>query len=78
MNIKVELLKNYITDFINDRLDNFDIDASEIANSTAIRALAEIQNVIKNENYSDFEMVEEIVLIFEKYNIDTGNRHDFI
>ncbi len=78
MNIKLELLKNHIADYINDRLDNFDIDASEIANSTAIKALAEIQNVIMYENYSDFEMVEEIVCIFEKYKLDFGSCHDFL
>ncbi len=77
MNIKLELLKNHIADYINDRLDNFDIDASEIANSTAIKALAEIQNVIMDERFSDFEMVEEIVLIFEKYKLDFGACHDF-
>ena len=39
--------------------------------------LYEIQNVIKNEDYSDFEAIEQIVCIFEKYNIDFGVRHDF-
>ena len=78
MNIKLELLKNHIADYINDRLDNFDIDASEIANTTAIRALGEIQKVIMTEQFSDFEMVEEIVCIFEKYKIDAGDCHDFL
>ncbi len=26
---------------------------------------------------NDFDVVEEIVFIFEKYNIDAGGRHDF-
>ena len=26
---------------------------------------------------NDFDVVEEIVCIFEKYNIDAGGRHDF-
>ena len=39
--------------------------------------LSEIQKVIKNEAYSDFEAIEEIVCIFEKYDIDFGNCHDF-
>ena len=78
MNIKLELLKNHITDYINYRLEDFDIDASEIANTTAIRALGEIQKVIMTEQFSDFEMVEEIVCIFEKYKIDAGDCHDFL
>ncbi len=76
MNIKVELLKNYIIDFIKFRMQDFNIDASRIADTTATRMLGEIQDVIKNENFSDFDVVEEIVCIFEKYNIDAGYRHD--
>lgn len=77
MNIKVELLKNYISDFINFKLEDFEIDASHIADSTAIKALTEIQRVITDESFSDFEAIEEIVCIFQKYKIDTGFRHDF-
>lgn len=77
MNIKVELLKNYITDFVKFRIQDFDIDASQIADTTATQVLTEIQSVVKNVDYSDFEAMEEIVCIFEKYNIDFGLRHDF-
>ncbi len=77
MRIKVELLKGYIHDFINSNIEDFEIDEEKIADTTAIRMLAEIQKVIKKESYSDFEAVEEIVCIFEKYNIDFGFRHDF-
>ena len=77
MNIKVELLKNYITDFIKFKIEDFEINASEIADTTATQMLYEIQTVIKNEDYSDFEAIEQIVCIFEKYNIDFGVRHDF-
>jgi len=77
MNIKLELLKSYIKDYINNNLQDFEIDASEIADSKAINILAEIQNIIRNENYSDFDVVEKIVCIFEKYGIDAGFRHDF-
>ncbi len=77
MNIKVELLKNYISDFINFKIEDFEIDASQIVDTTAIQMLSEIQKVIKNDDYSDFEAIEEIVYIFEKYNIDFGTCHDF-
>lgn len=79
MNIKLELLKTYISDVINDRLTDFiEIDADKISDSVAINILSEIQKIIANEDYSDFEVVEEIVLIFEKYKIDFGSRHDFV
>ena len=77
MNIKLELLRNHISDYINCKIEDFEIDASQIADSTAIEILSEIQKVIKDENYSDFNAIEEIVCIFEKYNIDIGYRHDF-
>ncbi len=77
MNIKIELLKGYISDFINGHLEDFEIDASKIADSTAIQMLREIQKVIRDENYSDFYAIEKIVSIFEKYDIDAGFRHDF-
>ena len=77
MHIKLELLKNHISDLINSQIENFEIDASQIADSVAIEILSEIQKVIQNEDYSDFDAIEEIVCIFEKYNIDSGSRHDF-
>lgn len=77
MNIKTELLKNHITDYINNSIRDFEIDADEITDTIAIRMLAEIQHIIKNDAYSDFETIEEIMRVFEKYNIDFGSRHDF-
>ena len=77
MKIKVELLKTHISDFINSRIEDFEIDADDIANTVAIKILAEIQEIIKNDCYSDFELIEEIVCVFEKYKIDFGNCHDF-
>ena len=77
MKIKAELLKTYISDFINSRIEDFEIDADDIANTVAIKILAEIQEIIKNDSYSDFERIEEIVCVFEKYKIDFGNCLDF-
>ncbi len=77
MNIKLELLKEEIADYVISRMEGLDIDADKIADTTAINALSEIQNVIQNDNISDFEAVEQIVCIFEKYNICAGARHDF-
>lgn len=59
------------------QITDFDIDADEIADTTAIKALSEIQQVLYADELDDFEMVEEIVLIFEKYNLDAGSCHDF-
>lgn len=77
MNIKLELLKGHIQDYINSNLNNFNIDADKIADTVAINMLSEIQEIIKNEEYTDFDAVEEIMCVFEKYNVDFGSRHDF-
>ncbi len=77
MKIKVELLKSYIEDYINLRIEDFDIDADKIADSTAITMLAEIQKIIKNDEYTDFDAIEEIVCLFEEYDISASPRHDF-
>ena len=77
MNIKLELLRSYIADFVNNKIEDFVIDATKIADTTAIQILSEIQKVIQDENQSDFDAIEKIVCIFEKYKIDAGFRHDF-
>ncbi len=77
MKIKTELLKGFIMDFIDNRIDDFEIDADLITNTVAINVLAEIQEVIKDENYSDFDAIERIIEIFEENKIDFGVRHDF-
>ena len=40
--------------------------------------MAKVQAVLKNDRLDDFEMIEEIVKIFEKYVIDTGACHYFL
>ncbi len=77
MNIKTELLKSFIMDFIDNRIDDFEIDADLITNTVAINVLAEIQKVIKDEKYSDFDAIERIIEIFKENRIDCGVRHYF-
>ncbi len=77
MNIKLELLKDHITNYICSQLKDFDIDANEIVNTNAICILSEIQKILSNQEYNDFEVVEEIVSLFERNGIYCGGRHDF-
>ena len=76
-NIKVELLKRHISDMIINNITEFEIDENKIADTVAIKMLSEIQEIIQNDSYSDFDMVEKIVCIFGKYKIDAGTCHDF-
>ena len=77
MDIKIELIQNFVTDLIKTVLEDTNFQASEIADTTAISALSEIKAIISDENLSDFDAVEEIVCVLESYGIDVGSRHDF-
>ena len=76
MNIKLELLKSSIHDIIDSRLTDIVINADEIADTTAIKALSEIQSILASD-LDDFEIVEKIVCVFGKYNLNAGGCHDF-
>ena len=77
MKIKTELLRKTIAEIVCQNMDDWlEIDANNIANTRAIEMIGEIQEVIKSE-MDDFEVVEEIVCIFEKNEISAGSRHDF-
>ena len=76
MKIKTELLKAYIADIINERIDDFEIDADKIADTVAIKMLEEIYEIIKDDSISDFDAIERIIEIFEENKIDYGVRHN--
>lgn len=44
--------------------------------SEAVSILSEIQRILMDEA-DDFEKVENIVLLFERYGLDCGGCHDF-
>ena len=78
MKIKTELIKGYIADIVCSQMVDFEIDEEKIADTQAIKALGEIQKVLMRDNeLDDFLIVEEIVNIFSKYEIDFGACHDF-
>ena len=77
MNLKLELLQDEICEAIRYRLSDMEIDADKIADTTAIKVLSEIKDIIQDDTKSDFDMVEEIVCVFEKYHISAGVTHDF-
>ena len=77
MEVHLELFAGVVSDAINQAIKHVHIDTNDI-NVVAISILQEIRAVIQDEEIEDdFFVVEKIVEIFEKYNIDTGWRHDF-
>ena len=77
MDIKLELLQNYIYDYLKDLFETNTIDTSKLIDTSAVMALDKIKEVIQNDDLSDFDAIENIVLILEEFNIDCGGRHDF-
>ena len=77
MKIKIELLKNSISELLCERLADLEIDADKIADTVDLSALSEIKEIISDDKNSDFDAVEKIVCVFEKYGINAGERHDF-
>ena len=79
MRIESELFVNALCEGLRHMLPctEIEIDINEIAQTTAINALSEIYQVLHENIENDFEIVEKIVCIFEKYQISSGTTHDF-
>lgn len=86
MKLKYELLANAAAEAVCEKIkmlaafdgsDDMNINANEIADTVAIKALSEIQKIVQNDNISDFNAMEQIVNVFEKYKINAGTKHDF-
>ena len=78
MNIKLELSAEKIAEFIKESLEESNFDIAKIVDTKATQILQEIQNILANEELSDFEIVEEIVCVFERNKLSAGGRHDFV
>ena len=76
MTVKAALLKRYICNYGLSYISDFEIDENGIIDTMAIKILKKIQQIIKEES-SDFDKIEEIVCLFEEYDIDAGACHDF-
>jgi len=86
MNSKVELMVQLcareIGEVMHQNLETamVELDLNEIANTKAIQILSEIKSAMEEydlEQQNDFETVEKLVGIFEKYGISAGCCHVF-
>ncbi len=78
MKFKISLIKGYIADVICNQISDFEFDEKEIIEIRATNILSEIQAILYKSNvYDDFEMIEQILAIFDKYHLDYGTCHDF-
>ena len=72
-----ELLRNIIRSEIGQAVSKLEYSITDKANSLATEILEEIVSVLREYDLSDFDIVEKIVCIMEKYEIDCGSCHDF-
>ena len=77
MNIKTELIKPHLANYIISRIEDFEIDANSIVDTNATIIVGEIQKAITDENLTDFEVIETIIELFKDFGISYGSRHDF-
>jgi len=77
MKIKTELIKGYIADAVCSQLTDFEIDEDKVADSRATLILDAVREILIRDELDDFQMIDEIVSLFNRCNIDCGNCHDF-
>ncbi len=78
MDIRLEIFSSVVSDAIQRALAYEIIDMDDSITSTALTILNEIECIIRDDTIlDDFDVVEEIVCVFEKYHISAGFRHDF-
>ena len=53
------------------------LDTGAEINKRALSMLQEIKEIVMNEDIEDFDLAENIVNVFTKYDVDFGARHDF-
>lgn len=51
--------------------------AGKVGEMLALQALSEIRDVLNDDDLSDFDCVEKIVVILEAFGSNGGARHDF-
>ena len=76
--ISRELLTYVIKNEVQNTLADIDDKIINKVHSLSTKILEDIKTVLSQHyKLSDFEMIEKIVVIFEKYNINCGSCHGF-
>ncbi|MCL2568190.1 MAG: hypothetical protein FWE12_01975 [Oscillospiraceae bacterium] len=78
MELYEELLAKAIgKDVMRVTLPHLQLHAAEIVEQQSYAALQKIKAIIEDDSLDDFECVEQIVCVFERFGSDGGSRHDF-
>lgn len=77
MYLEKELMAKELAFVIQKYIEEINPDIIQMVKSTTTEILDKIQKILANSELNDFEVVEEIVVLFEKHNLSCGGRHDF-
>ena len=77
MNFEKELIANELAYVIRKHMEEINPDIIDRIKNRESEIISQIQKILANRELNDFEVVEEIVVLFEKHNLSGGSRHDF-
>ena len=77
MEIAKQLICSKIGALMVDQIDIHQLDFEKIAQQQAVYILEQIQQVILQSDWTDFEQIDAIVDIFYANGLDVGGCHDF-
>lgn len=77
MDLVLELASEPVLQKIAEKVVDIKVDVNEVVQTTALTVLNEIKKIIGDESKDEFEKIENIVRVFENYNIDTNGCCDY-
>ncbi len=77
MELAFSIIAEEIARILKENIMDIKLDAQKVLEIESFKIVKEIHNILTNNSHSDFEMIEEIVCVFEKYGIECGGCHDF-
>ena len=77
MDLVLELASEPVLQKIAEKVVDIKVDVNEVVQTTALTVLNEIKKIIGDESKGEFEKIENIVRVFENYNIDTNGCCDY-
>lgn len=74
MDVKYQLLAHILSDMVYKKVETAFDELKEWADATAMIMLFEIWEIIDDKSLSDSDIVEKIIEVYEKYNMDCSVR----
>lgn len=72
MNLVMELVSEPVLQKIAEKVIDIEIDINEVVQTTALKVLSDIKMIVCDESKDELDKIENIVTIFENYNINTN------